>query len=99
MAWTQFMDMSSGGTTKMPPYKHIYIEAPESKAVNIFLERFGHDPLEVSTCSCCGESYSVLEDDDFGSATNYERGRHHVSLEDYVKREDVLVLSAEELSR
>lgn len=36
MAWTRFMDLHSGGETKIPPYEYIFIEAPEEEARKIF---------------------------------------------------------------
>lgn len=72
MAWTQFMDMHSGGGTKEEPYQHIYIEAPEDEAKTIFYNRFGHSPDRV-TCTCCGSDYSVSESPTLRQATAYER--------------------------
>ena len=71
--WTRFMDMHSGGETKIPPYEYIYIEAAGEEARKIFRQRFGRDPDNV-TCECCGEDFSVDEDDSLEQATGYERG-------------------------
>ena len=70
--WTHFWDMNSGGGRK-EPYAHIYIEAPEDEAKVIFYNRFGHNPERI-TCTCCGEDYSILSDEDFAQLTGYHRG-------------------------
>ena len=72
MVWTRFMDMHSGGGTKEPPYEYIYIEAPESEARVIFYNRFGHNPERV-TCSCCGDDYSISEEETLQQITAFER--------------------------
>lgn len=71
--WTRFMDMHSGGGCKEPPYEYVYMEAEEDKAVDIFIQRFGHDPRDVA-CSCCGENYSISESMDLAQASAYNRG-------------------------
>ena len=70
--WTRFMDMYSGGGTKEPPYEFIYIEAPLYEAEVIFYNRFGHNPSRV-TCTCCGDDYSINEEQDLSQATAFER--------------------------
>lgn len=70
--WTKFFDMHSGGGQKLD-WSHIYIEAPEAEAVEIFKRRFGRDPNNV-TCDCCGEDFAVYESDDLREASRYERG-------------------------
>lgn len=70
--WTQFMDMHSGGGSK-EPQEYIYIEAPEDEAKTIFYKRFRHNPERV-TCTCCGEDYSVTEEETLEQATAFERG-------------------------
>ena len=113
--WTRFMDMHSGGDTKLPPYEYIYIEAPETEAITIFFNRFGHNPSRV-TCTCCGDDYSINEEENLQQATAFERGCNdkdgkyieeprtseysdhvwkHTSLEDYLKKETVLVIRKE----
>jgi hypothetical protein len=110
--WTRFMDMHSGGGTKEPPYEYIYIEAPEAEAKVIFYNRFGHNPERV-TCTCCGDDYSIKEDETLEQSTGYERGcawdkdggyierpreesyrPKYVALDDYLKRDDILVIRA-----
>lgn len=71
--WTRFMDMHSGGGTKEDPYQYIYIEAPESEAVSVFYNRFSHNPHRV-TCTCCGEDYSVSENESLEQLTAFGRG-------------------------
>lgn len=66
------MDMHSGGNNKEKKWKYIYIEAPEDEAKLIFYNRFGHDPERVS-CTCCGEDYSISEEDTFERASAYDR--------------------------
>lgn len=70
--WTQFWDMHSGGGCKEPPYEKIYIEAPEDEAAVIFYNRFGHNPHRV-TCTCCGNDYSLDEDESLEQLTAYHR--------------------------
>lgn len=70
--WTQFWDMSSGGSQK-EPYHFIYIEAPAEEAEIIFYNRFGHSPSRV-TCTCCGADYSVSQSATLAEATAYHRG-------------------------
>ena len=71
--WTTFWDMHSGGECKEEPYEKIYIEAPEEEARVIFYNRFGHNPDRVS-CTCCGEDYTVNEDESLEQATGHHRG-------------------------
>jgi hypothetical protein len=66
------MDMHSGGGMKEKPYEHIYIEASEDAAKVIFYNRFGHNPERVS-CTCCGEDYSISEEDSLEQASAYDR--------------------------
>jgi hypothetical protein len=70
--WTRFMDMHSGGRTKIKNYNKIYIEAPEKEALVIFYNRFRRNPFNV-TCDCCGGDYSISEADTLRLATAYER--------------------------
>jgi hypothetical protein len=74
--WTQFWDMNSGGGQK-EPYKIIYIEAPEDEAKVIFYNRFGHNPERV-TCTCCGEDYSIDEEETLEKLTGFHRGCAYV---------------------
>ncbi len=94
--WTTFWDMSSGGYLKEEPYDNIYIEAGEEKAREIFLDKFGHDPDDVA-CNCCGKNYAVNEDKTLTKATEYHRKCLKVSLEEYLKQSDVLIICKEEL--
>lgn len=115
--WTRFMDMHSGGGTKEPPYEYVYIEAPEKEAIKIFFNRFKHNPSRV-TCTCCGDDYSISEEESLQQATaherdcNYRDGKYveepktstysdHVwtltTLEDYLKKETVLVIRKEDI--
>lgn len=72
MAWTQFMDMHSGGGLK-EAWQYIYIEAPLDEAKVIFYNRFGHNPDRV-TCTCCGNDYSISEEPTLEEATAFNRG-------------------------
>jgi hypothetical protein len=65
--------MHSGGGLKEPPYSLIYIEAPEEEAKVIFYNRFGHNPERVS-CTCCGDDYSIEEDESLAQLSGYHRG-------------------------
>ena len=91
--WTKFYDMFSGGSQK-EPFETIYIEAPEKEAVGIFENRFGHSPYDIC-CECCGENYSVSESGSLEEASLYIR-REGQSLEDYEKKENVLIIRKSE---
>ncbi len=91
--WTQFMDMHSGGGSK-EKWSQIFIEAPEDEAKVIFYNRFHHNPERV-TCTCCGEDYSITENASLEELTDY--WRRDASLDEYVKRQDVLVIHDEEI--
>lgn len=69
--WTQFWDMHSGGRSK-EKYEKIYIEAPKDEAKVIFYNRFGHNPERVS-CTCCGEDYSIGENESLDQMTAFHR--------------------------
>ena len=71
--FTRFMDMHSGGSIKIEPYEQIYIELPRKEAIKYFERRFDRDPYNI-TCTCCGEDYSVSEDDSLQQASGYYRG-------------------------
>ena len=123
--------MYSGGSRKTD-YDLIFIQAPMWEAIEIFEERFGQDP-QHTTCSCCGENYSIDTHDSLEQATGFHRGgryQYHdkdgniipehqawvmgkgvtgvvcwkgyvdvegtIPLEDYIKREDVLVIRQNE---
>ncbi len=60
--WTIFHDMFSGGSQK-EYWSEIYVEASESNAVEIFIDRFGHDPHN-ETCECCGSDYWIETTDE-----------------------------------
>ena len=62
MAWTKFNDTHSGGYIKLPPYEEIFIEAPENVAIKVFFSRFGFNPRRI-TCTCCGNDFSIYEQD------------------------------------
>jgi len=83
--FTRFMDMHSGGDTKEPPYEYIYIEAPQSEAEIIFYNRFGHNPNRV-TCTCCGEDYSISEEESLEQATGFERNCEYGPKGKYVEK-------------
>lgn len=70
--WTCFIDMHSGGGTKVKPYDFIYINAPEDEAKTIFENQFARDPENV-TCNCCGQDYSIDSDEDLARLTAFHR--------------------------
>ena len=80
MTWTRFMDMASGGSQKEPPYEYILIEAEEKEAQIIFYNRLGHNPNRV-TCTCCGEDYSISENESLEQITAYDRNCAYVYYE------------------
>lgn len=110
--WTRFMDMNSGGGKK-EDWEYIYIEAPEEEAKVIFYNRFGHNPERV-TCTCCGDDYSISSEETLEGITDYERGaryedgndkpdkdsyRSYMTIGDYLKKEDVLVVRESEIEK
>lgn len=83
--FTRFRDMHSNGTTKLPPYECIYIEAPEVEARTIFYNRFERDPYRVA-CASWDEDYSYDEYVNLEQATAYDRGcRHDAERDEYVE--------------
>jgi hypothetical protein len=66
------MDMHSGGGSK-EKFDFLHIEAPSDEACVIFFNRFGHNPERVS-CTCCGDDYSISEDDSLEQSSAYDRG-------------------------
>lgn len=58
--WTEFYDMSSGGSRKIKDYGIIYIELPLKEAVE-YLESVFHVYAYGVTCDCCGEDFSISE--------------------------------------
>jgi len=84
--WTRFMDMHSGGDQKLA-WDYIYIEAPKQEAISVFELLFGRNPNNV-TCNCCGDDYSITEDETLEQATEYNRKPYHseeISLSEYMK--------------
>ena len=70
--WTQFWDMNSGGDQK-EKWAQIYIEASKKIAIIVFYNRFGHNPYRV-TCTCCGEDYSISEEETLKQSSACHRG-------------------------
>jgi hypothetical protein len=76
------MDMSSGGTCKVPPFEWIYIEAASAEeAAVVFYSRFGRDPYNV-TCDCCGPDYSITSWPTLSEASGYDRKAWFASHKD-----------------
>lgn len=77
MTWTRFMDMHSGGRSKVKngdfEVQYIYIEAGESEACQLFEKFFDRDPRN-ETCECCGGDYSIGEEESLEQGTAFERG-------------------------
>jgi hypothetical protein len=93
--WTLFWDMHSGGGSK-EDYDLIFVELPEEDAVTWFYNRFGHNPNRVS-CTCCGNDYSISEEEDFEQVAGYHMGWHYdsqafVEEAEFEDRDDVLVV-------
>lgn len=84
--WTRFMDMHSGGGTKVKPYEYIYIEAPEDEAKAVFFNRFGRNPSRV-TCTCCGDDYNIEQYATLKEATAFERNCDYEG-DKYVERQE-----------
>src|SRR3990167_4245318 len=82
--WTPFLGMHSGGSLKEKQH-YIYIEAPEAEARVIFYNRFGHNPDRV-TCTCCGDDYSISEEETLREVTAFERGCDYENHLGYLER-------------
>lgn len=61
--WTKFKDSHAGGYLKIDKTEAIFIEAPQDEAINVFYNRFGVNPNQVS-CTCCGDDYTIYETDE-----------------------------------
>lgn len=102
--WTKFYDMHSGGRTKLKPYEMIYIQADESTATKIFELLFDRDPSSI-TCHCCGDDYSIGEYISFTEASDFYREKWvgnvkvRLSLNDYAREENVLVIPADLIAK
>jgi len=59
----RFYDMHSGGGQKLEHGVYYVRAFTEKEAVEIFKDKTGRDPDNV-TCSCCGEDYSYWETDE-----------------------------------
>lgn len=110
--WTIFWDMHSGGGQK-EKWSLIFIEAPEEEATTIFYNRFGHNPNRVSCTCCGEDYSVSSEESleqitayhrgcDYGENGYVERPnpkgyKDYASLEDFMKKEHVLVVSSEEI--
>lgn len=85
--WTLFWDMHSGGDLKLN-WSKIYVELPRDRAIEYFKTRFGRDPYNV-TCSCCGEDYSISEEDTLEQVSGYHRNcAYDVNTDKYVESSD-----------
>ena len=71
MTVTHFKDMHSGGRAKTR-YENIYIEASQSDAIDFFKSWFNRDPSRT-TCSCCGQDFSIRSYNSLEQATGYDR--------------------------
>jgi len=76
--------MHSGGGQK-EQWSKIYIEAPQAEAVVIFYNRFGHNPNRV-TCTCCGEDYTIYEEETLEQLTGFHRGCNYDEEDNYVEK-------------
>lgn len=57
--WTEFYDMSSGGSEN-PEYSKIFLEFPYEQAITVFERMFNVNPLNT-TCECCGPDFYIIE--------------------------------------
>lgn len=91
LSWFRFMDMHGGGDTKTP-YAYVYVQSVNmDEAVEAFQDYLHVDPLKT-TCTCCGEDFSIREGTTLEEASKYERHGH--TLGAWLERKDILVLSA-----
>lgn len=87
MVWTRFMDMHSGGEEKLP-WAKIIVEMPEDEARDWFQREFGRAPDHV-TCGCCGEDYSVYEEETLAEITGHDRHcRYDEDQDTYVEEQE-----------
>lgn len=95
--WTQFFDIHSGGGAKRN-FELCFIQAPKDEAKRVFYARFGLNPDRVS-CTCCGEDYVITEHRTLSEASNYyPKGRKAQELHQFVKRSDVQVIYAKDIT-
>lgn len=102
--FTVFMDMNSDGYQKTK-YCHIYIEASEERASEAFKLLLGENPSDVA-CPCCGENFYVMEEDteDLEELIEFERklGKGPLppaTVEEFFSREEILLVSKEEVEK
>ena len=111
--WTEFWDMSSGGTQK-EEFQYCYIEARKRIAIIIFEEKFGHSPTNI-ICDCCGDDYAIKQSKTLEQATGYHRNceyrngkylekqrskfRGYLTLSEFLKRDGVLVIDKNEIEK
>lgn len=93
--WYQFMDMHSGGDSKLD-WEYIYLRAgSDEEAVEKFETLFGRDPHNI-TCECCGADYSISYELTLEQATAFHRGEGWKSnimpLEQYVTLDTVKIV-------
>lgn len=107
------MDMNTDGRVKEEPYQYIYIQAPEKEAKIIFYNRFGHNPEHVTCKCCgkdysISESNTLAqasahergckyEGDEYVEQTSDEWWRKYMTVEEYSKQEDVLIIPADQI--
>lgn len=108
--YTRLYDMHSGGDLKVPPYRFIFIEGPESLAAAVYESRYGRSIYNI-TCNCCGADYSIYEGMTLLEITAYDRGCRYdrifreyrifttgEHIENFLKRPDVLMIWKKDIS-
>lgn len=99
--YTRFYDMSSGGRQKLQ-WSIVYVNLPETEAIQWFENKFGRNPYNV-TCTCCGEDYSISSAETLEELTEFQRNQviknlasqknPKISYEEYKNITDCIPLS------
>lgn len=71
--YTLFWDMHSGGDRKLSHALILLETDKDVDACEAFENHFGRDPYNV-TCDCCGDDYSISEDESAEQALAYHMG-------------------------
>lgn len=91
MKWFRFFDSASGGSTKIPPYKIIFLQAKSLEfAIDKFQKMFERDPCHV-TCDCCGVDYHISESETLLEEIDYDLDFYSMSESEFYKRDDVFI--------
>lgn len=92
--WTAFLEIDTDEDNF--PYRHLYLEAPKSEAINIFKSWYGFLPIGIS-CPQCGLDYTIDEYNSLSEALEDNYFLLDESLEEYKKRSDIRIFTKEDI--